>query len=286
MQNSGISNNLQSAYKCGNSTETALLYIQNDILSAQDRGELTALSLLDYSAAFDTIDHDLLLSRLTEWFGIDGVVLQWVRSYVTGRSQLVKVNGVLRTPQLLLCGVPQGSVLGPLLFTMHTTPLSSIITAFGLKHHLYADDTQIYTSFVAEDRAQSLNFVQNCMLAIQVWMNQNMLKLNASKTELFMIIGNLTQRKKVAHIFPVELLNQSFAEINSIRNLGVAFDPAFSFKKHVSNICRSAFYHIRDLRRIRIHLNNATAISLANALVSSRRDYCNSLLFGCSAFRV
>ena len=94
MQNSGISNNLQSAYNFGNSTVTALLYIQNDILSAQDRSELTALPLLDLSAAFDTIDHDLLLSRLTEWFGIDGVVLQWVRSYLTGRSQLVKVNGV------------------------------------------------------------------------------------------------------------------------------------------------------------------------------------------------
>ena len=226
MQNSGISNNIQSAYKCGNSTETALLYIQNDILSAQDRGELNAVSLLDFSAAFDTINHDLLLSRLTEWFGIDGVVLQWVRSYLTGRSQLGKVIGVLSTPQLLLCGVPQGSVLGPLLFTMYTTPLSSIITAFGLKHHLYADDTQIYTSFVAEDIGQSLIVVQNCMLAIQVWMNQNMLKLNPSKTE-FMIIGNLTQRKKVAHIFPVELLNQNFAEIDSIRNLGVAFDPAF-----------------------------------------------------------
>ena len=174
----------------------ALLYIQNDILSAQDRGELTALSLLDLSAAFDTIDHDLLLSRLTEWFGIEGVVLQWVRSHMTGPSQLVKATGVLSTPQLLLCGVPQGSVLGPLLFTMYTTPLSSLITAFGLEHHLYADDTQIYTSFVAEDIAQSLIVVQNCMLAIQVWMNQNMLKLNPSKTE-FMIIGNLTQRKKL-----------------------------------------------------------------------------------------
>ena len=83
-----------------------------------------------------------------------------------------------------------------------------------------------------------------------------MLKLNLSKTE-FMIIGNLTQRKKGAHIFPVELLNQNCAEIDSIRNLGVAFDPAFLFKKHVSNICSSAFYHIHDLRRIRIHLNKA-----------------------------
>ena len=97
-----------------------------------------------------------------------------------------------------------------------------------------------------------------------------------------MIIGNLTKRKKVAHIFPVELLNQNFAEIDSIRNLGVALNLAFSFKKNVSNICRSAFYHIRDLRRIRIHLNKATVISLANALVNSRLDHCNSLLFGCS----
>ena len=119
------------------------------------------------------------------------------------------------------------------------------------------------------------------MLAIQVWMDQNMMKLNPSKAE-FMIIGNSTQQKKVAHIFPVELLNQNLAEIDSIRILGVAPDPTFSFKKHVSNICRSAFYHIRDLRRIRIHLNKSTAISPANALVSSRLDHCNSLLFGCS----
>ena len=110
-------------------------------------------------------------------------------------------------------------------------------TRARVKYHLYADDTQIYTSFVAEDIAQSL-IVQNCMLAIQVWMNQNMLKPNPSKTE-FMIIGNLTcltQRKKVAHIFLVELLNQNFEEIDSIQNLGVAFDPAFSFRKHVLNI--------------------------------------------------
>ena len=88
-----------------------------------------------------------------------------------------------------------------------------------------------------------------------------------------MIIGNLTQRKKVAHIFPVELLNQNFAEIDSIRNLGVAFDPAFLFKKHVSNICRSAFYHIRDLRRMQVHLNTATAISLANVQITTLVTY-------------
>ena len=168
---------------------------------------------------------------MTEWLGNDGVVLQWVRSYLTGSSQLVKFIGIVSTPQLLFCGVSQGSVLGILLFTMYTTPLSLIITAFGLKHHLYADDTQ-YTSFDAEDITQSLIFVQNCMLAIHVWMNQNMLKINFSKTE-FMIIGILTQRKQIAHIFPVEFLYPNFAKIDSIRNLGVDFDLGFSFEKHV-----------------------------------------------------
>ena len=134
-------------------------------------------------------------------------------------------------------------------------------------------------------RCRIYNTVFNCCTKLYAGKHaetcQNMLKLNPSKTE-FMIIGNSTLRKKIAHNFPVELLNQNFAEINSIRNLGVTFDPAFSFKKHVPNICRSAFYHIQDLRRIRINFNKSTAISLANALVSSRLDYCNSLMFGCS----
>ena len=117
-----------SAYKSGHSTETVLLYIQNVISSAQDHDELTDLSLLDLAAVFDTIDHDLLLSRLTEKFSIDGVMLQWVRSYLNGSSQLVKVIVVLSTPKLFMCGVPQGSVLDPLPFKLHAIPLSLILT--------------------------------------------------------------------------------------------------------------------------------------------------------------
>ena len=108
---------------------------------------------------------------------------------------------------------PTFTFLGPFLFTMYTIHISSIITAFGLKHHLYGDDTQIYTSFVAKNIPQSLIFLKNCFVAIQAWLDQNMLKLNPSKT-YFLIIGNWSQRKIVAHIFQVGLLLiQNVAEI-------------------------------------------------------------------------
>ena len=146
---------------------------------------------------------------------------------------------------------------------------------------LYADDTEIYTSFVTEDIIQSLIVVQSSMLVIQVWMNQNMLKLNPSKTE-FMTIGNSTQRKKIAHIFPVELLIQNFDEIDYIRNLGVAFDPACFIHKKMYRIFVDQLSPYLLSQTHSIHLDKATANSLANAPVCSRLDYCNSLLFGCS----
>ena len=110
----------QSAYKRGHSTETALLCIKNDIQQSLAEGIPTALVLLDLSAAFDTIDHDILLGSLSDWFGLNGSVLNWMGSYLSGRSQRVKVGSALSDPFELRFGVPQGSVLGPVLFSMYT----------------------------------------------------------------------------------------------------------------------------------------------------------------------
>ena len=279
---SNTDNPLQSAYKLGHSTETALLHIQGDILAAMDDGKVTALTLLDLSAAFDTIDHNLLLCRLTEWFGVRGSALDWIRSYLTNRSQAIKIAGVLSDPESLMWGVPQGSVLGPLLFTMYTAPLSKIIQGFGLKHHLYADDTQIYISFSPKDSAKYITKVQKCLSAVEKWMHDNMLKLNPEKTE-FLVIGNKVQRNKLANDSPANLMGQKLESGAPIRNLGVMFDQDFTFEKHIRNICKMCFYHIRDLRRIRPHLSKSLAVSVANALVSSRLDYCNSLLLAVSS---
>ncbi len=156
------SNPFQSTYKKFHSTETALLRIQNDVLVAMDKGKVTALTLLDLSAAFDTIDHSLLLNRLEGWFGITGLALDWFSSYLSARSQQIKLDDTLSTRVSLPFGVPQGSVLGPMLFTLYTTPLSTVIQSHSIQHHLYADDSQLYISFSSADSVNSLNSLKHC----------------------------------------------------------------------------------------------------------------------------
>ena len=273
-----LANQYQSAYRQFHSTETALLKVHNDILLNMDKGQITALTLLDLSAAFDTIDHSILMERLSDWYGITGTALSWFSSYVTNRAQLVKIKDILSEPQSIKCGVPQGSVLGPVLFTLYSTPLSSIINYHKMEHHLYADDTQIYISLSTSDPSASLEKLKLCIMDVFNWMTHSKLKLNPDKTE-FLIIGSKKQREKLSSLFPFSLLDRDTSPTTSARNLGVLFDSDFNFRQHISQTCRACYYHIRDLRRIRRHISFPVAKTIANALVSSRLDYCNSLLY-------
>ena len=274
-----LSNHVQSAYKRFHSTETAILTIHNDIICNMDNGEVTALTLLDLSAAFDTIDHATLLERLYGHFGISGTVLKWFKSYISNRQQRVHIDGSLSCPQDLHFGVPQGSVLGPFLFCLYTTSISQIITTHDVSHHIYADDTQVYIDLSQSDTHKSISSLSDCLTDISLWMKASKLKLNSDKTK-FIIIGTKRQRHKLSYHFPVKLLGNDICPSDNVRNLGVVFDSDFSFHKHVSNICKSCFYHIRDLRRIRRHIPLSTAKTISNALISSRLDYYNSLLSG------
>ena len=138
------------------STETTLLSIHNDLILAMDRGEVTSLILLDLSAAFDTVDHSILLHRLQHWFGLHDTSLDFFSSYLTSRSQAVSIQNSASSFSNLSCGVPQGSVLGPLLFTLYTTPLGSVISKNSIK---YVDDTQLYISFTPSNSTSSLEIL-------------------------------------------------------------------------------------------------------------------------------
>ena len=193
---------LQSAYRKFHSTETALLAVQNDIISAMDQGKVTALILLDLSAAFDTVDHTILLHRLEHWFGITGVALDWLKSYLLDRSQFVSTNGCLSEVAKLTCGVPQGSVLGPLLFTLYTVPLGSLLDKQNLHYHLYADDTQLYLNFDQASSSQSFDLLSSALSSVQEWMTNNRLLLNPSKTEP-LLLGTPVQLNKFSSPSPL-----------------------------------------------------------------------------------
>ena len=152
LQENNLSNPFQSAYRQGRSTETILLRIVNDILSSLDNDNISVLLLLDLSAAFDTLDHQILLSRLNSAFGIQSTALQWFHSYLSDRYQSTSVNNSSSSPSQLMYGVPQGSVLGPILFVLYTTPLSNTIANHSVNHQLFADDTQLQKSAPLSDQ--------------------------------------------------------------------------------------------------------------------------------------
>ena len=135
-------NPFQSAYKPGYSTETALLKIVNDLLLSLDNGNISIVTFLDLSAAFDTIDHNILLSRLEHVFGIHGTALQWFSSYLSNRTQTVSINNLKSDPALVPYDVPQGSVMGPVLFVLYTTPISDVIEDHSTHQNSFTDDAQ------------------------------------------------------------------------------------------------------------------------------------------------
>ena len=264
---SNTSNQYQSAYRKFHSIETALLKIHSDILASMDASKVTALTLLDLSAAFDTIDHTILLRRLDDWFGVTGKTLH---SHLTGRCQRIKLGDCLSSKADFKFRVPQGSVLGLLLFTLYTTPLSSMICQHAIPHNLYADGSQLYVSFTSGDSAAALNGLQSCLASVQSWMSTNKLTLKIDKTE-FLLVGNERQRSKYLSMFPIELLGVKTNPAKSSRNLGVIFDKIFTFRSHISAVCSLCFYHKRDLRRIRRHLDldSANYVQLLSCLVLS-----------------
>jgi hypothetical protein len=267
----------QSAYRKFHSTETALLRIHNDLLLSMENKRASALVFLDLSAAFDTVDHGIFLFRLSLNFGISSSALALLTSYLSDRTQSVHIGNLSSHPSAVHTGVPQGSVLGPLLFTLHTSPLSYLLRDSGIPHHMYADDTQLYLSFSAADSYSTLTFLSNALDSVHQWLASNQLSLNPTKTE-YLLIGTSQQRSKVA----ADLLSFSGCSIlpsSSAKNLGVIFDPDLSLSKHISSVCQRSFHSIRILRQIRSSIDLNSAVLLANSLVSSNIDYCNALYF-------
>ena len=245
-------------------------------ITAISHQQVSCLYLLDLSAAFDTIDHSILFHRLSSWFGIADYVLTWFETYLRYCSSSVLASGFASTPYPLSCGVPQSSVLGPILFNMYTTPLSIFSSSRSLNHHLYADDTQIFISLASKIFTTVITKLQDTISDISSWMTANLLYLNLSKTE-FILIGLPQQISKISNLSRSLPSNHPITSTDSARNLGCIFDSSLTFSKQISSLSSACNYHICNLRHIRHTLNLKTASVIAISLVHSKLNYCNSL---------
>ena len=279
--------NVQSGYRMAHSCETLLVKMSDDIIDAMDQKKLVAVILLDLSAAFDVIDHCILIKKLKSLYGIDGIVLQWFESYLKNRSFSVKINKETSCIEIVIHGVPQGSILGPLLFILYTKELANIVARFNLKLHLYADDSSIYVEFNPRDPidiASTLENISLCLKEVKRWMTINYLKVNEDKTKFFLVGHRSTLRECNLEleidfcgttVISKVLSDPENSDVG--KSLGVLLDNDFSMLRHILNVKKTCFNHLRNLRNIKEYLETDDKLALVKSLILSRIDFGNAL---------
>ena len=253
------------------------------MIGALDCGHIGALSLLDLSAAFDTVDHTILADVLTKRFGVQGLALDWFIDFLSERRQLVRVGSDDSEETKLLFGVPQGSVLGPKIFIQYAEDVSKLFDKHRLDYHLYADDMQGLKHGNPSDVPVIVAAHEACLAETRPWCASRRLQLNDNKTELFWF-GSAANLRKMAPLSGDIRIGQSVVAPSSVvRDLGVMLDAELSMREHISKTTQSCFYHLRKLRSVRQQLGRDVTSQLVSAFVLSRLDYCNAVFAGLPA---
>ena len=269
----------QSAYKEGHSCETALLDLVNDVQSSIHECKIVVILMLDLSAAFDTIDHETLLHRLRNKFRIAGVPLSWITSYLQDRSFLVKIRDEFSSKLPLTQGVPQGSILGPVLFIMYIDDISEIAQKHGLRIHVYADDTTFYVGFKPTDEFScTMDKIKLCLQEVKLWMLQNFLKLNLEKTQiLFCCKPNVMDVYSPGFQQYEEVIGIPMKENLPVKVLGVKIDQFLKFDDMIGDVCKTGYFKLNKLKTIRNALDTQLRITLVRCYILNVIDYCNVL---------
>lgn len=276
----------QSGYKAGHSCETLLVGLVNDILLNMDDNKCIILLLLDLSAAFDTVDHEILLDILYREIGLRDTVLKWFTSFLKGRRQAISINGSKSSYLDNPFGVPQGSVLGPPLFNIYVRTLIPYLMRNGISVHGYADDHQAFKSFRIQFQFETIrNSLPKCLHMVTSWMQKYFLKLNAGKSQVVVFTPS-SQSSKL-------LVQRVFLDDGSVlpilseaMNLGVLLDSRLSFGPQIDRVICSCYRFLRDISSIRKFLSEDDIKSLVHSVVVARIDNCNALYTGLSAHHI
>ena len=269
----------QFGYKKYHSTETLLLQIVDETLVGFDKRNGTVLILLDMSAAFDTVDLNKLMSILENKIGLKDTALSWFRSFLFGRHQKVKVDGVTSELLAVLYGVPQGSVLGPVLTNIYVSTLSEVAEKMGTKSSSYADDTNARIQLSLGFQYGNISVtIPRLMKQISSWMNSYFLKLNPNKTEIIFLCP--PQLNDVPQLHGVFIDNQCIRFSNRVKFLSVHFDQNLNFEHHISEISSICHYHLNNIAKIKRYLSQSDTLKLMHAFITSKLDYCNCIFYG------
>lgn len=270
-----ILSNVQSGFRPGYSCETALLNITDDIVGAADVGQLTALVLLDYTKAFDTISHAMMIAKL-HYIGFDQGALSLIKDYLHNRTQLVKVSGLMSGVRRVECGVPQGSILGPLLFTIYTYDFNKVLDFCN--SHMYADDTQLYYSFTPSNYESAVNEINSDLCKLQSISSKHSLHINLKKSGV-LLFGNKCVRANLVNVIDCRIGGEKINIFDKMKNLGVVMDSNLRFREHVGGCVVKAYNSLRLLYPHRSSLDHETKKRMCEALVLSHFTYC-SVLYG------
>ena len=258
----------QYGFRKKSSTHVALLTFIDKVIEAIENGEYAIGVFLDFSKAFDTVDHQILLNKL-DHYGIRGCALSWFKSYLSRRLQYVTYNGSQSSQQMIKCGVPQGSILGPLLFLIYINDLC--IVCKSTEPVLFADDTNLFSS---GSKAISLqDGVNNDLAIIAEWLKVNKLSLNIKKTHFMCFSAKNKSRPGIS----LQIDGEAIAEVNKSKFLGVVIDNKLSWKDHISFVCRKVARGIGVIIKARKVLHNESLKCLYYSFMYPYMIYCNQV---------
>jgi len=275
LTNNNLLNSCQSGFRKQHSTTTALLDVTDYILNNMDDGKVTGALFIDLKKAFDTVNSDIILHKLVG-FGVTGIALCWFKSYLSGRTQTVSINSSLSDFKNIDIGVPQGSILGPLLFIIYVNSLPDCIDC---KCVMYADDTTLL--FTASDPTTLQVNMNESLPKIASWFKTNKLTLNTKKTK-FMIFGMRAILRNFSNI-SINYGNSVIERVDKFKYLGVILDPFLSWSDHIDYVSTNISKRIGIIRQVKLYLPSTTLMMLANALVFPFFDYCSPVWSNCIA---
>lgn len=259
----------QSGFRKGHSCETALNWLIMQWKSEIECGNVICACFLDFKRAFETVDREILIAKL-EQYGVNGKEQMWFKSYLRNRMQRTKVNNTTSEQEETKLGVPQGAVLGTLLFLMYINDINTVLS--HAKIMLFADDALIYVC--AKDKDECISKITNDLNKLSAWLNMNKLKLNTNKTKCMVING--------ADSADVRINGELIECVVELKYLGVIIDKKLNFKNHIDYVCKKIGKKIGFFRRIRKNVTPMCAVHIYNTMIKPHFEYCSTMLIVCN----